>query len=482
MTTIDRARVEMATAKLLERVAPVLDRSGVPGMAVGVVFDDEVVAAQGFGVRLLGRHEPVDADTVFQIASLSKSLGGSVMAALVDRGVIGWDEPVRADMPEFALADPWVSDHVTYADLFSHRSGLPDHAGDLLEDLGYDRSTVLDRLRRYPLAPFRASYFYTNFGLTAAAVAAAAKAGRPWEDLCRQLLYDPLGMAGTSSTYAEFMRRSNRAGGHVRVSGNWSVTSQPRQPDAQSPAGGVSTSISDLMCWLRAQLSGGTAGRARTWLPHALSSPPHSPTDRAGFYGLGLNVSYDGAGRLRLGHSGAFALGAGTALTYFPAERIGVAVLSNGRPTGMAEALIECFVDDLFPGRTQMDWFTLIGDYFERLMNPEPKEDFDHPPAGAAPPGAEAGYVGRYENDLYGGLEVGPAPDGGLQIVLSPAGQTYPLHPYDGDRMWWQFAGENSGPPAAATFAGGPTGQATSLTLDQFDAEGLGTFVRTETG
>ena len=64
---------------------------------------------------------------------------------------------------------------VSVGDMFSHRSGLPDHAGDMLEDLGYDRRYVLDRLRELPLDPFRISYAYTNFGLTAAAEAVAAR-------------------------------------------------------------------------------------------------------------------------------------------------------------------------------------------------------------------------------------------------------------------------------------------------------------------
>ena len=485
MGTIDRGQVEAAASKLVDRTAATMESSGLPGLALGVLFDGEVIVAEGFGVRTLGQEGAVDADTVFPLASLSKSLGGSVMAALIREKAFAWDDPVRTGSPEFALADPWVSDHVTYADLFSHRSGLPEHAGDLLEDLGYSRDTVLERLRLYPLSPFRASYGYTNFGLTAAAVAGAAKAGTTWEEASQQLLYVPLGMTSTSSTYADYIGRANKATGHVRTDGTWIVTPQQRQPDAQTPAGGASSTVNDLLRWLRMELEGGLVGGvpvvdgaalAQSWLPHAVASLPSEPTDRAGFYGLGLNVGYDGSGRLRLGHSGAFALGAGTAMTFFPAERIGVVALTNGRPTGIAEAMVESFYDDLFHGRQTQDWVSVIGPYFEAMMNPTPRTDFDNPPDDASAPAPDERYVGTYTSDLYGPLEVAAASDGGLEITVGPAGQTYPLHPYDGDRMWWQFAGENAGPPAAATFTVGRGGRATSVTLDRFEDEGLGTF------
>jgi len=485
--TISCDQVEGALAKLRDRIDETMTTTGVPGLALGIVFDDEVMATEGFGFCTLGKDDEVDADTVFQVASVSKSLAASVMCALVRERAFSWDDPVRTGMPEFTLSDPWVSEHVTFADLFSHRSGLPEHAGDLLEDLGFDRDTVLERLRLYPLAPFRASYGYTNFGLTAAGVAGAARAGMAWEDASEALLYKPLGMTSTSSTYAGFTARPNRAGGHVKRDGTWVVTPQPRQPDAQSPAGGASSTVNDLVRWLAMMLRGGVteagevvdhAALAQTWLPHAIATPPDQPTGRASFYGLGSNVSYDDAGRLRLGHSGAFALGAGTATTYFPAERIGIVVLTNGEPTGVAEAMVESFYDDLFHGHQRNDWLAVIGPFFDRLIHPPPKKEFVRPPGGAAPAGAEERYTGTYGNDLYGPLEVVSRPGGGLQITLGPERQTYPLHPFDGDEMWWQFAGENAGPPAAATFRVEAGGRAAAVTLDHFDDEGLGTFVR----
>src|SRR4029079_18403341 len=105
-----------------------LQRTGVPGMAVGVVYADEVIYLGGFGVRAVGQARPVDADTVFQLASISKPIASTIVAALVGDGVVGWDDPIVKDDPGFQLYDPWATREVTLRDMFSHRSGLPAYA------------------------------------------------------------------------------------------------------------------------------------------------------------------------------------------------------------------------------------------------------------------------------------------------------------------------------------------------------------------
>ena len=173
-------------------VEHVLEETGVPGAAVAVVHDGETVFADGFGVKHVGDDDPVDAETVFQVASMSKPIGATVVATQVTDGVVGWDTPVAPLLPGFALADPWVTEHLTVGDLYSHRSGLPMAAGDDLEDLGYDREYVIDHLRYQPLNPFRVSYGYANFGMTTGAEAVANAAGVDWETLSEREIYEPL--------------------------------------------------------------------------------------------------------------------------------------------------------------------------------------------------------------------------------------------------------------------------------------------------
>src|ERR1700678_2202002 len=195
---IPDGQIERAVDQLDTLAQAILNKSGIPGLAVAVVRDGKTVYAKGFGLRKIGERQLVDAETVFQIASLSKSIGATVVAHQVGAGVIRWDTPLVTHLPWFELNDPWITKHVTIGDMFAHRSGLPDHAGDLLEDLGYSRDEIIHKLALEPLDPFRITYHYTNFGLTAGAQAAANAFGTSWETLSQNLLYNPLGMSHTS--------------------------------------------------------------------------------------------------------------------------------------------------------------------------------------------------------------------------------------------------------------------------------------------
>ncbi len=350
---IPDGQIDRAIGELDARAAEIMRRSGIPGMAVAVVRDGRTVYAKGFGVRKVGAPEIVDADTVFQIASLSKPVTGTVVARQVQAGVVGWDTPVVKHLPWFRLKDGFVTTHVTVGDMLSHRSGLPDHGGDALEDLGFDRRQVLERLRLLPLAPFRISYAYTNFGLTAGAEAVAVASGKDWASLSEDVLFKPLGMTSTSTRFADFEKRSNRAFGHVKV-GDRFVHKYQRTPDAQAPAGGVSSSVNDLARWLAMVTQGGMLD-GKTFIdkkallpvlsPQAFSSPAATFTARPGFYGYGFNISVTPAGRMRFSHSGAFAMGAGTNLVILPSANVAIVVLTNAWPTGAPEALAAEFMD-----------------------------------------------------------------------------------------------------------------------------------------
>src|SRR3984957_5550371 len=222
---IPAGRIDDAVARVDGLVADLMRNTGIPGMAVAIVHGGKTLYAKGFGVKDTSKGDAadnkIDADTVFQMASISKFVGATVVAHEVTDNVVGWDTPVVSKLPWFALSDPYVSSNVTIGDLYSHRSGLPQFAGDELGDLGYDRRQTLERLRHLPLAPFRNSWFYNNFGLTAAAEAVSAAAGKSWEDLSDEVLYRPLGMVSTSSRFADFMARPNHAVNHVKVGDRW---------------------------------------------------------------------------------------------------------------------------------------------------------------------------------------------------------------------------------------------------------------------
>src|SRR6476469_393203 len=161
-------QVTHAVQKVEKLAQKQIDQNAVPGLAIAVVFQDKIVYAKGFGVRDANTKTPVDADTVFQLASVSKPIGSTVVAELVGEGKITWDSKLIVLDPAFEMSDPWVTREITVRDMYAHRSGLPDHAGDLLEDIGFTRSEILFRLRyQRPDSSFRSHDAYTNFGMTA---------------------------------------------------------------------------------------------------------------------------------------------------------------------------------------------------------------------------------------------------------------------------------------------------------------------------
>lgn len=475
---IPAGRVDQAIARLDGLAESLREATGVPGMAVAVVHGDRLLYARGFGRRRVGFPEAVDADTVFQLASVSKPLGATVVAAAVGRGGIGWDTPVAQVSPGFRLSDPYVTDRVTFGDLYAHRSGLPDHAGDTLEDLGYGRIAILNRLRHLPLAPFRAAYAYTNFGLTAAAETVAAACRMPWARLSEELIYRPLAMTSTSSDFAVYAARSNKAVGHVRNGSNVWVASAVRQPDAQSPAGGASSNVRDMARWMRMVLAlGDFDGKeivARAALLDALapqirSDPPAPPVNRASFYGYGIGVAIDGAGRVRLSHSGGFALGAATQVTLLPSENLGIVTLTNGMPIGVPEALNASFMDLVETGAVQRDWLDAFWTHAFAGFYRNPSALAGKPqPVTPGPARRLQAYAGRYANDYYGEVRV-VVDAGQLSMVIGPQPLRFRLTHWSGDQFFYQPVGENAVGVAAVTFRAAASGRIASLEVENFE-------------
>src|SRR5437660_1526894 len=480
-------QVTRAIQELEKLAQKQIQENALPGLAIAIVFQDRAVYAKGFGVRDVNTKAPVDADTVFQLASVSKSVGSTVVAELVGEGKITWDSKLSVLDPAFAMFDPWVTREITIRDMYAHRSGLPEHAGDLLEEFGFARAEILHRLRyQHPDSSFRSHYAYTNFGLTEAAAAAAKAYGLNWEDVSKQKLYTPLGMASTSSRYADFVARPNKALGHVRVDGKW-VQKFKRDPDAQSPAGGVSSSVNDLAKWMRLQLANGKfdgkqlvdeKALAETHHPHMLTG--FSPfTGLPGFYGLGWNVSYDQEGRLHLSHSGAFALGAATYVNLVPAEQLGIVVLTNAYPLGIAEALGTTFLDIALYGKPTQDWFALFKQVYGNpaAIGTVLGFDYSKPPASSASALKNSAYVGKYANDYFGDISI-VENDGGLAIVQGPKNKTFPMRHYDRDTFTYETEGENAVGRSGVTFSIGPDGKANQVVVENLNVRGEGVFKR----
>ncbi len=439
---LDRAKVRGSEATLDRIVEETMAATGVPGVQVGVVHDGQVVFAKGYGVAEAGTDRPVTPETVFQLASVSKPIGATAVAAVVGRGDLAWDQPVVTELPDFQLSSEYVTQNVTVADLYSHRSGLPgDTGGNDLETIGYDQASIIPRLRELPLAPFRATYSYSNFGLTVGGLAAAAAYGAPFAQMAQEVLFGPAGMTSTSFSHDEFAQRTDTARLHVLRDGVF-TTGFERNADAQAPAGGASSNVVDLNRWMLLQLAGGeldgqqivdAEALAETKRSH-INQDPAAEVDRPiTGYGLGwnLNQSIVEPSLVEWSHSGAFTVGTGTAHSMYPELDLGVVVLTNAQPTGAAEAIIATYVDTLLHGEPSADWTSLYGGSFSPLLSPPPLER----PAAPVPARDASAYVGTYANAYFGDVVVRSGAEG-LEMVMGPGGATvFRLEPYDGDQF-----------------------------------------------
>jgi CubicO group peptidase (beta-lactamase class C family) len=295
-------------------------------------------------------------------------------------------------------------------------------------------------------------------------------------------------MKQTSSRFADYAAASNHALLHVQVNGQWEAR-YTRDADAQSPAGGVSSTVRDLAQWMRLQLGNGTyEGKsviaaeplAETHRPQMISSSPHNPaTDRASLYGLGWNVGYDDQGRVQLNHSGAFNLGAATTVSLLPAEQLGIVILTNAQPIGVPEAVGKSFLDLVLYGKVQKDWLQFARQAFAVLNAPTygTKVDYARPPMPPSPALASDAYIGAYYNDFVGEIGV-VAQGGGLALELGPKKEPFALRHFDGNVFTYQPVGENAYGLSGVTFTIGADGKASQVLVENLDIYGQGTLTR----
>jgi hypothetical protein len=293
-------------------------------------------------------------------------------------------------------------------------------------------------------------------------------------------------MSSTSSRYADFIARPNKALGHVRENGKW-VQKYKRDPDTESPAGGVSSSVNDLAKWMRLQLANGRYNGEQLVDAKALSDS-HTPemltgfsplTGLPGFYGLGWNVNYDEQGRLRLGHSGAFALGAATTVVLVPSEQLGIVVLTNAYPIGVAEGVAFTFTDIALYGKSTQDWVALFKKMFSNpaAIGLEIQTDYSNSPKSPSPALADDAYVGSYTNNYFGEIQIVKA-NNGLAIVEGPKKLTFPLKHYDRDLFTYETIGENAAGATGVTFTIGAGQKANAVVIENLNVRGEGAFKR----
>jgi CubicO group peptidase (beta-lactamase class C family) len=354
-----------------------------------------------------------------------------------------------------------------------------------LETLGFSRPEILNQMRLIPLVgEFRKNYAYSNFGFTEGGIAAAKKVGEPWEALSDDVLFKPLGMKSASYRWSDFRDNPNKAAVHVFVDGK-AVPRYLRNPDAEAPAGSASASVRDMAQWVRLQLADGKFNGKQIIAADVLEETHTAqiqrgmnPAGKPSSYGIGWGVDHDSDGRLIVGHSGAFALGAGTTVQLSPSEHLGIIVLTNAEPTGFAEAVANQFLDLYHYGKAKQDWLQLTGDVFKNMIDTIYGGTTDYskqtPPASPVAAKTLSAYVGIYRSDYYGQIEVS-AVNGMLWMRLPADGSLFPLMHWDGDTFVYRYKEEPGVITRAAKFTLGATPK---VLLENLASEGDAVFTK----
>ncbi|MEO6913347.1 MAG: serine hydrolase, partial [Candidatus Baltobacteraceae bacterium] len=272
----------------------------------------------------------------------------------------------------------------------------------------------------------------------------------------------------------------------VRIGERW-VAKYTRDADAQSPAGGASSSIRDMARWLRFELANGKYNGKQivdrnallaTRVPNLVTGPIGSPTSRASFYELGIGVGYDPAGRLRLSHSGAFAHGAATTVLMLPSENLGIVVLTNGMPIGLPETIANDFIDIAEFGKVQRDWYAGYSRLMAALYENPSELSGKTPPVKPAPALPITAYTGTYANAYYGNATVA-AKNGHLSLLLGPHKKAFELTHWDANTFSYFPSGENAVGISAVTFTtGAGETHPVRLVIENLNEHKLGTFTR----
>ena len=408
---------------------------GVPGMAVAIVKDGEIVFAKGYGVLEEGTSTPVDEHTLFAIASNTKAFISASIATLVDKGTLRWTDPVRQYLPYFKLYNEYVSNEARLQDVLSHRVGLGTFSGDVIwYKSDFQPEEVIRSSAHLPPAyNFRAGYGYSNLMFITAGEVIHAVSGKTWDQYVKDEFFSPLGMSRTQTSTNALTRLDNVATPHKIMADGTNLPIAWVNWDNMGAAGGIISSVQDMAQWLKLHLSEGVIGtdtlftpgaQTTMWQPH--NSFPVAPATRdiypgrnfAG-YGLGWSTT-EYRGRFVPTHSGGYD-GMYSRVALVPEEELGVVILTNSM-TGIGSSLMYDVID-AFLGDPVRDWAARgqeqnvrgLAQFYDRIDNQKATRV-----DGTSPDFTYSDYAGIYHSDFYGEIEVAVV-GGDLRLIFPRA-------------------------------------------------------------
>lgn len=356
---LDEARI----GQLTELIRTARRQYDIPGVALGLIQNDKVVFEGGFGVRELGRPDPVDENTLFNIASNGKALTTLMLAKLVEANRFSWRTPVVAIWPEFRLGEPEITQQVQVGQLICACTGMPRQ--DLESLFEGERSTAASIMELLstarPTSAFGDTYQYSNLMAAAAGFLGGHvlypqdELGSAYDRAMQELVFNPLGMTATTTDFPLALA-GNHAAGHARdANGRMSVADQGLNLMAIStrPSGNHWSSVRDMLRYVRMELAGGLLPDGTRYIPRHLLEDRQTPQVTEGlneFYGMGLKIDRQwGVPVIR--HGGTTA-GYRTDMIWLPDHGVGAVILiSSDTGVELRAAFRRRLLELLFDGQ-----------------------------------------------------------------------------------------------------------------------------------
>ena len=439
-------------------VPEVMTQSQVPGLAVALVADGQVIYQEAFGTRSQGGNDPVTVDTIFQIGSCSKAFTAATVASLADDGYLDWSDLATDHLPDFAMYDSRVTQRFSVDDLMAQHSGLTAYSGDYQSYLGFSREHIVDSLRYFqPISQFDTEYAYQNGFFMAASELVEEYRGTSWETAVSEQIFQPLGMDSTTVTQQAYYSENNRAalyapmsdGSIARIPDDWPYSGWCY---TYAPAGGINSNVVDMANWVIFNLGDGAYNGQSIlsqdnldWLhtPHTMI--PEGFYTKGGWDAYCLGWFYSPDSPYPSVQHGGNTLGAHSFISLVPEAGIGAVVLTNTGLNLAAEAIAWRF-EDLYLDRELREVFagssshqgqgssgygsqtTLLAD---QAINPPDVVDHRNDETAQT-------CAGTYYNPIYGEVFVGET-NGGLSLTIGPMRTEMSLLPLSEDeyRLVW---------------------------------------------
>jgi CubicO group peptidase (beta-lactamase class C family) len=395
-----------------------------PAVGVGVVVNDKLVFAKGYGYRDYEKKLPFTATTLCPIASNTKLFTAVAAGLLVNEGKLTWDKPIRDSVPAIQFYNDQLNNTVTLRDMLAHRTGITRH-DTIWYKSDFTRKELFERLKYLePQQPMRQTFLYNNMMYAGTGYVIELQSGKSWEEFVREKIFTPLNMSSTVYSIAEMLKQPDYGVPFTEKRDTTEIYKIPYYEDTAgvAPAGAIISNLEDLSHWLIALMNDGKYGGKQVLPPEVLKTTlepaialPNTLAETRGYWEL-LNAAY-GMGRETASYRGHLLTfhggdidGFHSQISFLPRERIGVIVFVIGDHCASLYNTVSYNVYERLLGMDQTPWSDRL---LEIRKKGKQAGKEARAKAGAErvpdtrPSHALADYVGEYEHPAYGVLKIG---------------------------------------------------------------------------